>query len=68
MFYSQVYVYGGHPLKLRPGGYPLHSRNDQGMCLVFSDSTRRAAHAHICDTSQRVADLFLWLFEVGNFD
>ena len=35
------------------------------MWLVFSDSTRRAAHAHIGQTSQRVAD-FLWYFEVGN--
>ena len=42
-------------------------RNDPGMWLVFSDSTWRAAHAHICETSQRVA-IFLWPFEVGNFD
>ena len=54
------------PLKLRPG--PLHSRNDAGMSLVFSDSTRRAAQAHIGQTSQRVADFFLWHLEVGNFD
>ena len=46
---------------------PLHYRNGQRMWPVFSESTRRAAHAHIGQTSQRVAD-FLWHLEVGNFD
>ena len=27
-----------------------------GVCLVYSDSTRRSEHAHICETSQRVAN------------
>ena len=39
-------------------GAPLHSRNDPGMWLVFSDSTRRAAQAHIGQTSQRVAHFY----------
>ena len=41
------------PLKLRSG--PPYSRKDPGMRLIFSDSTRRAEHAHIGETSQRMA-------------
>ena len=33
-----------------------NSRNDPGVWQVYSDSTRRAEHAHICETSQRVAN------------
>ena len=46
-----------------PSRGPLpHSRNDPGMWLVFSDSTRRAAHAYIRETSQRVAEFFMALW------
>ena len=42
-----------------------HSRNDPGMWQEFSDSTRRAAHAHIRQTSQRVADFrALWSWKL----
>ena len=34
--------------------------------LVLSDSTRRAEHAHIAQTSQRLENLELAHFEVGN--
>ena len=58
-------VCGAHSLKHRPGG--SNSRNDPGVWLVYSDSTRRAEHAHICETSQRVANsgiraLWSWKF------
>ena len=43
-----------HSQKLRPGG--SNSRNDPGVWLSYSDSTRRAEHAHIGGTSQRVAN------------
>ena len=38
-----------HPLKLHPGG--SNSRNDPGVRLVSSNSTRRAEHAHLEETS-----------------
>ena len=43
-----------------------YSRNDPVLWLVYSDSTRRAAHGHIRETSQRVA-AELGHFEVGHF-
>ena len=50
---------------LRPGR--SNSRNDPGVWLVYYDSTRRAEHAHIGATSQRVANsgvraLWSWKF------
>ena len=44
-----------------------NSRNDPGVLLVYSNSTCRAEHAHICETSQRVANsgvrvLWSWKF------
>ena len=46
---------------------PSSSRNDPSVCLVYSDSTRRNGHAHIGETSQRVANsgiraLWSWIF------
>ena len=50
------------------------SRNDPGVWLAYSDSTRRAEHAHICETSERVANSeirALWSLKfwskIGNF-
>ena len=42
------------PLKFRPG--PPYSRNDPGVWKVYSHSTRRAEHAHMCETYQRVTN------------
>ena len=58
-------VYLTHSLKLRPGG--ANSRNEPGVWLWYSDSTRRAKHAHIEETSQGVAEseirvLWSWTF------
>ena len=52
-------------LKLRPGG--TNSRNDPDVWLWYSNSTRRAEHAKIGGTSQRVANsgvraLWSWKF------
>ena len=48
-------------------GVGSYSRNDPCVWLVYSDSNRRAAHAHIDETSQRVGNLELGHFEVGSF-
>ena len=48
-----IIYYALHSLKHRPGG--SNSRNDPGMWLWYSDSTRWAEHAHIGGTSHRVA-------------
>ena len=55
-----------HSFKHRPGG--SNSRNDPGVWLWYSDSTRRAEHAHTGETSQRVANSGVEHFEVGNFE
>ena len=39
-----------HAWKLVQEGVVSYSRNDPGLWLVYSDSTRRAAHAHIGET------------------
>ena len=46
----------------------IHPRNDPGLWLVYSDRARRDKHAHIGETSQRVANLERGHSEVGNFD
>ena len=45
-----------------------NTRNDPGVLLVYSESTRRAEHAHICEISQRVQILKLRHSEFGYFD
>ena len=55
-----------HPLKILRGG--PDSRNDQGVWLVYSHGTRRAAHAHMSETSQRVVNSrirVLWTWKFG---
>ena len=49
------------PLKHRPRG-ASYSRNDPGVWLVHCDSIRRGAHAHIGQTSQRVAKSWIDIF------
>ena len=49
-------------------GEGSNSRNDPGLWIVNSDSTQRAEHAHICETSQRVANseiIALWSWNFG---
>ena len=57
-------IYKAHPETSSRGS---NSRNDPGVWLWYSDSTRRAEHAHIGGTSQRVANsgvraLWSWKF------
>ena len=44
-----------------------NSRNYPGMWLAYSDSTWRVEHAHICETSQRVANSEIKAFRSWKF-
>ena len=72
---KHIYQIQTHIKLSQPGtlswGEGSNSRNDRGMWLVYSEKTRQAAHAHICETSQRVAKseikaLWSWKFRPKN--